>query len=141
MGEPVVPTGVIEGVLAEERNSSRRTLFLIGGLAAVPFLTWFEGLVMGAVLITPLESRFLWAARAAGFFITFGALWMIPSAHAHNWSGKVKRAALILFCSLMGMAPFNFFAWHAAHFYEFAGSDSKVERAIYPILAVDRSRS
>lgn len=141
LGEEFFPPHMVQKIHdeanAKDRFKLRRGLMILAFLAAFPILAWFEGLVTGAALITPLSAGFELAERGLWFTITLVLLFLIPSGWTNNAKAFAKRLLAIFSLSFLGALFAYFFVLHAAHLFEFAGSNAMEERATYPVTDIN----
>ncbi len=142
-GEEFFPPHIVQKIHdqanAKDKYQLRRGLKILGFLATFPILAWLEGLVSGAALITPLSAKFELIERGLWLIITIALLFLIPSGWTNSAKSFAKRFLAIFSLSFIGALLTHFFVLHAAHLFEFAGSDAMEERATYPVTDLGSS--
>ena len=102
------------------------------------FLAWFEALVSGTSLITPINQTLLWGMRGAGLVIGFlvslvAVLTMYETALWH-------RGLTLLVCPFLIAFGFGEMAYRISDWAAFGFSNQQFESAQYPIVSISHGR-
>lgn len=142
-GEPVnVAASVARSVSQSmpSTQSERVGALKIAGILfiAVIFLAWFEALLSGTSLITPISPALLWSLRGVGFVLGIGAAVVVVFGVGDG--SLLRRGATLLFLPFMFAWGFGEIAYRISDWTEFGFSSQPFEQAQYPIDSISHGR-
>ncbi|MFM5917923.1 MAG: hypothetical protein ACKOOL_10385 [Novosphingobium sp.] len=142
-GEPVnVAQSVARSVAQSAPRSEEER---VGGLKIVGilfitvlFLAWFEALLSGTSLITPINQTLLWGMRGLGLIV--GIVVTVLTVLTMTETSLFKRGITVLVCPLLIAFGFGEIAYRISDWTEFGFSSQPFEPAQYPIDSVSHGR-
>lgn len=136
-GASFVPPQFVENALVAERRRLRQRLFAFGLPGLVITGLVIEPMTSGASLITPISGSLLWLMRSVGMLmgVSFAILTrdLSPAPPTRHREGPLGVALVALVFGFMGLASFDAFAWRAARWTAFYGSDQVYSSATYAL--------
>lgn len=142
-GEPVSIAASVASSVAQSAPSAEGerlgALKIVGILfVAFLFLAWFEALLSGTSLITPINQTLLWTMRSLGLVV--GIVVTVLTVLTMTETSLFKRGITVLVCPLLIAFGFGEIAYRISDWTEFGFSSQPFEQAQYPIESVHHGR-
>ena len=142
-GQPVdIAASVAQSVSrpSAPRTGERVNLLAIVGIVcgALLFLAWFEALLSGTSLITPINQTLLWTMRGIGLVVGLVVTVVVVLGVADG--SLLRRGATLLFLPLMFAFGIGELAYRISDWTEFGFSSQPFEQEQYPIESISWGR-
>lgn len=142
-GEPVNVAASVARSVAQSAPSAEGervgALKIVGILfIAFLFLAWFEALLSGTSLITPINQTLLWTMRGLGLVV--GIVVTVLTVLTMTETSLFKRGITVLVCPLLIAFGFGEIAYRISDWTEFGFSSQPFEQAQYPIESIHHGR-
>lgn len=106
--------------------------------AILLFLAWFEALLAGTSLITPISQTLLWTMRGIGMVV--GLIVTVVAVVAMSDVSMWRRILTLLICPFLVAFGFGEVAYRIADWTEFGFSSQPFAPAQYPIASIHHGR-
>ena len=142
-GQPVDVAASVTRTLsrptAQPDGEQFNLLAIVGILSCtLLFLAWFEALLSGTSLITPINQTLLWGMRGVG--LVFGAVVTFVIVFGISDYSLIRRIATLLFGPFIFAFGFGEMAYRISDWTEFGFSNQQFEQAQYPIASIGWGR-
>ena len=142
-GQPVDVAASVTRTLSRptaQHGGERVNLLAIVGIVcgALLFLGWFEALLSGTSLITPISQTLLWTMRGIGLVVGLVVTVVVVFGVADG--SLLRRGATLLILPILFAFGIGELAYRISDWTEFGFSSQAFEQAQYPIESIDWGR-